>query len=85
MRVLVLVGMVVVFLCAYFTLYTFQNVVQEYAKCFADKVTISCDVKSVGINLVVGLFIVSCFGMIIVAVGYVLVKHALFPSGAWTP
>ncbi len=74
MRILIIIGMVIIFISAFFILFIFDSVVKEQIKCMAGFETYSCDVMAASKSLVIGLALIAMFLIIDGGVMYMIIK-----------
>ena len=74
MRILILIGMVIIFISIFFILFIFDSVVKEQVKCMAGFESSSCDLQESGKSLIVGLALIAMFLIVDSGVLYMIIK-----------
>lgn len=74
MRILILIGMVIIFISIFFILFIFDSVVKEQVKCMAGFEGGSCDLRESGKSLIVGLTLIAMFLIVDSGVLYMIIK-----------
>ena len=74
MRILIVIGMVIIFISVFFILFIFDSIVREQVKCMAGFEEQACDLREAGKNLVLGLALISMFLIVDGGVLYMIIK-----------
>jgi len=74
MRILITIGMVIIFISVFFILLIFDSVVKEQVKCMAGFENQACDLRETGKSLVIGLALISMFLIVDGGVLYMIIK-----------
>ncbi|MCX6815121.1 MAG: hypothetical protein NTY20_05740 [Candidatus Aenigmarchaeota archaeon] len=74
MRILIILGMLIVFISAFFILFIFDTIVKEQVKCMAGLESSSCDLREAGKTLIAGLTLIAMFLIIDGGVLYMIIK-----------
>jgi len=74
MRILIIIGMVIIFISAFFIIFIFDSVVKDQVRCMAGFETYSCDVREASKTLVIGLAFIAMFLIIDGGVLYMIIK-----------
>ena len=74
MRILIALGMVVIFISVFFILFIFDTVVKEQVKCMAGFGSNSCNLQESGKSLITGLALIAMFLIVDSGVLYIIIK-----------
>ena len=74
MRILIFIGMVIIFISVFFILFIFDSVVKEQVRCMAGFEGSSCDMRESGKSLIIGLALIAMFLIVDGGVLYMIIK-----------
>jgi len=74
MRILIAIGMLIIFISVFFILFIFDTVVKEQVKCMAGFESQSCDLKEASKSLLIGLALITMFLIVDGGVLYMIIK-----------
>jgi hypothetical protein len=74
MKILIFIGMVIIFISAFFILFIFDTVVKKQVKCVSGLEEGGCDMKATTSSLVIGIALIAMFLIIDSGVLYMIIK-----------
>jgi len=74
MRILIVMGMVIIFISIFFILFIFDSVVREQVKCMAGFEANSCNLQESGKSMIIGLALIAMFLIVDSGVLYMIIK-----------
>ncbi len=74
MRILIVMGMVIIFISIFFILFIFDSVVREQVKCMAGFEADSCNLQESGKSMIIGLTLIAMFLIVDSGVLYMIIK-----------
>lgn len=80
MRILIFIGMVIIFISAFFIFFIFDVVVKDQIQCFSHTEN-SCNTQEAGKLLLIGLSFIGMFIIIDAVVVYLVVKNLTVSTG----
>ncbi|HJW96660.1 MAG TPA: hypothetical protein VJ485_00685 [archaeon] len=83
MRILIVLGMIVIFISVFFILFIFDTIVKEQIKCMAGFETGACDLKESAQGLIIGLAFIAMFLIIDSGVLYIIIKSIAESGSAY--
>jgi len=83
MKILIILGMVIIFISAFFILFIFDSVVKDQVKCMTGFETNSCDVREASKTLLVGITLMAMFLIIDGGVLYMIIKSITESGSAY--
>ena len=75
MKVLIAIGMVIIFISVFFMMFIFDCLIRQETTCFIS--TENCDKCSFGVSFVVGVFMIALFGIIDAVTLYLIFVNAI--------
>jgi len=79
MKLLVAVGMLIIFISAFFILFIFNVMVRAQIRCLYEEGLINCNSAEMGFGFVIGLVIIAVFVMIDTAALYLIFSNLFKP------
>lgn len=74
MKILIFIGMVIIFISVFFILFIFDAAIKEQVKCMAGFESNSCDLKEAAQSLIIGLAFIAMFLIVDSGVLYMIIK-----------
>jgi uncharacterized membrane protein len=74
MKILIVIGMVIIFISAFFIMFIFDTVVKNQIRCMSGLEEGRCDLKSSASSLVLGMALIAMFLIVDSGVLYLIIK-----------
>ena len=74
MKIIITIGMVIIFISAFFMLFIFDTVIKDHVKCMVGMEDGMCSLRDTGTSLAIGLSLITIFLIIDGAVLYIIFK-----------
>jgi len=74
MKILIFIGMVIIFISVFFILFIFDTVVKDQVRCMAGFEANSCNLQESGKSLIIGVALIAMFLIIDGGVLYMIIK-----------
>jgi hypothetical protein len=74
MKILIIIGMVIIFISAFFILFIFDTVVKRQVVCMQTIEQSTCNVKEMGQSLILGISLIAMFLIVDSGILYMIVK-----------
>jgi len=74
MKIVIIIGMVIIFISSFFMLLIFDRVIKDQIRCMAGLEAASCDYSQTGKSLVMGIALIAMFLIIDSGVLYIIIK-----------
>jgi len=75
MKIIIFIGMLIIFISAFFILFIFDSVIKDQIKCMSGFEENTCSLRQTGTSLIIGIFIIAMFLIIDSAVLYLIIKN----------
>ncbi len=83
MKIIIALGMVIIFISAFFILFIFDTVIRDQVRCMAGFEHSSCDIKQASFTMIMGLGLIALFLVIDTAVLYIIIKSITTSGSAY--
>jgi uncharacterized membrane protein len=83
MRILIIIGMVIIFISAFFILFIFYSIVKDQVRCMAGFEANSCNLQESGKSLIIGVVLIAMFLIIDGGVLYMIIKSITESGSAY--
>jgi hypothetical protein len=74
MKILIIIGMVIIFISAFFILFIFDTTVKKQIQCMSGLEQGGCDMKAASSSLVIGIALIAMFLIVDSGVLYIIIK-----------
>ena len=74
MKIIIILGMVIIFISAFFMLFIFDRVVKDQISCMAGLEATTCDLSQTGKSLIMGIALIAMFLIVDSGVLYLIIK-----------
>ena len=79
MKVLIVIGMLIVFISAFFMLFIFDVMIKGGMTCLYEEGLTGCESGNIGLNFMIGLLLVAVFAIVDIAALYLIFNNIFKP------
>jgi hypothetical protein len=83
MKIIITIGMVIIFISAFFMLFIFDTVVKDHMKCMLGIEDAACSLKDTGTSLAIGLSLITIFLIIDSVVLYIIFRTVMSSGSSY--